>query len=197
MPKRCVESCATLCICRCGELGPGRVGYADSALPRATIRRAPLQVGAHEEEQLLARIAKTPAVILVTANVVMLGVLLYVGRWMTFWYDEWASCSTGPIRRRGQSWRPISTRSSRPGPRVSGAVRAVRAADLPALPDGRLGTAISRPPFSCTASLRVDLASSLVWRPVSRSCSSAAATRCCSSLSRSSTCSPSWAASRR
>lgn len=38
---------------------------------------------------MLERIARRPVVILVGAQLVMLGVLLYVGRWLTFWWDEW------------------------------------------------------------------------------------------------------------
>jgi hypothetical protein len=38
---------------------------------------------------VLARVAHRPVVILVGASLVMLLVLLYVGRWLLFWRDEW------------------------------------------------------------------------------------------------------------
>jgi hypothetical protein len=39
---------------------------------------------------MLARVAHRPVVILAGASLVMLGVLLYVGRWLLFWWDEWS-----------------------------------------------------------------------------------------------------------
>jgi len=39
---------------------------------------------------MLARVAHRPSVILAGASLVMLGILLYVGRWMLFWWDEWS-----------------------------------------------------------------------------------------------------------
>src|SRR5450759_4299395 len=39
---------------------------------------------------MLARVAHRPSVILAGASLVMLGILLYVSRWMLFWWDEWS-----------------------------------------------------------------------------------------------------------
>ena len=38
---------------------------------------------------MLGRIAQRPLILLAGANLAMLGVLLYVGRWLVFWWDEW------------------------------------------------------------------------------------------------------------
>ncbi len=38
---------------------------------------------------MLGRITQRPLILLAGANLAMLGVLLYVGRWLVFWWDEW------------------------------------------------------------------------------------------------------------
>jgi hypothetical protein len=38
---------------------------------------------------MLARVAHRPGVVLAGASLIMLGVLLYVGRWLLFYWDEW------------------------------------------------------------------------------------------------------------
>jgi len=45
---------------------------------------------APRRHDMLARVAHRPVVILAGASLVMLGVLLYVGRWLLFWWDEWS-----------------------------------------------------------------------------------------------------------
>jgi hypothetical protein len=45
---------------------------------------------APRRHDMLARVAHRPSVILAGASLVMLGILLYVGRWMLFWWDEWS-----------------------------------------------------------------------------------------------------------
>ena len=39
---------------------------------------------------MLRRTARRPVVILAAASLVMFGILLYVGRWELFWFDEWS-----------------------------------------------------------------------------------------------------------
>jgi hypothetical protein len=45
---------------------------------------------APRRHDMLARVAHRPSVILAGASLVMLGILLYVGRWLLFWWDEWS-----------------------------------------------------------------------------------------------------------